>query len=131
MRLRLFTYAALVAAFVGGTALVADALTVTDEEQLEGLVDALVESPEDALGEWTDPSLVPVDAQVDGRHASVSAALARLGGEDVEVVQRSVDLRGDRASVAVRVRVDGELADASFRLERHEDRWLIRHVTAR
>lgn len=130
MRFRLFTYAAVAAALVGGTGFVTDALTVTDEERLESLVDDVVASPDDALSEWTDPSLVPVDAQVDGHRASVSDAFGRLRGDDVEVVQRSVDLDGDHASVALRARVDGELANATFRLERHEDRWLVRHVTA-
>ena len=131
MRVRLFTYALVAAGFVGGGALTVDALTTTDEEQLEALIDALVESPDDAMMDWSDPSVAEVEAQVGGRRASVADAMASLRGDDVEIVQRSVQVDGDRASVAVRARVDGRLADARLRLSRHEDRWLVRHVTAR
>ncbi len=131
MRVRLFTYALVAAGLVGGIALAGDALTTTDEEQLDALIDALVESPDDAMMEWSDPSVADVEAQVGGHRASVAEAMASLRGDDVEIVQRSVQVDGDRASVAVRARVDGRLADARLRLSRHEDRWLVRHVTAR
>ena len=131
MRVRLFTYALVAAGFVGGGALTVDALTTTDEEQLEALIDALVESPDVAMMDWSDPSAAEVEAQVGGRRAAGADAMASLRGDDVEIVQRSVQVDGDRASVAVRARVDGRLADARLRLSRHEDRWLVRHVTAR
>ncbi len=131
MRARLFTYSLVAAALAGGTALATDVLSVSDEEALASLVDDLVESPDDAMLHWIDPSLAPVEVQVDGERGELSTALSRFEGDEVEVVQRSVEREGDRANVAVRARVDGRLADARFRLERHGERWLVHRVVAR
>jgi hypothetical protein len=43
-------------------------------------------------------------------------------------VQRSVHIEGDRATAAVRARAAGALYDASFRLSRSGQGWLITDV---
>lgn len=131
MRFRLFLYAAVAASLVGGTALVADALTVSDEEAVERLADDLIDDPASTQLEWTDADRVPVAVQMDGRPGTLSAVFRAFDGDDVELVQRSVSIENDQATLAVRARVDGDLRDARFRLERDAERgWLITRVVA-
>ena len=131
MRFRLFLYAAVAASLVGGTALVADALTVSDEEAVEQLADDLIGDPTSVQLHWTDPDREPVAVQVDGRPGSFEAVVGAFDGDDVELVQRSVSIEDDQATLAVRARVDGSLRDARFRLARDTERgWLVTRVVA-
>ena len=142
MRSRLFAYVAIAAAVLGGFALVADALSTSDEEAVEALVDDLAEDAGSGVLAWTDPGLEPVSLQRHGNVArfsggdesdlddAVADALSGFDAGDLEVVQRSVDVNGDRASVAVRARADGEMHDAQFRLVRREGVWLVTRIVA-
>ncbi len=139
MPTRFFAYASLATAIVGGFALVADALVVSDEEAVEVLVDDLTEDASAGVLVWTDPEVEPVSLQVAGRTARYAAGdesrFADAIGDalrgfeaDVEVVQTSVDVDGDRATVSVRARSGGELHDARFRLVRHGQSWLVTRI---
>ena len=141
MPARFVAYAALASAIVGGFALVADALVVSDEEAVEALVDDLTEDASAGVLVWTDPELEPVSVQVAGRVVRYSAGDESrcadaigdaLSGFEAgaEVVQSSVDVDGDRATVSVRARSAGELHDARFRLVRHGQGWLVTRIVA-
>ena len=103
----------------------------SEEARLERLVDDVLEDPDRAELDWTDPARVPLEVQIGGRRGELSTALGRLRGDDVEVVQRSVNVRGEHADVAMRARVDGELVDLRFRLARDGEDWRIRSVVTR
>lgn len=131
---------------IGGIAFAADALVETEEEQVAALVDDLTEGSRlgrvDAVLRWTDLSREPV-ALTRGRaidrfeeedeHAlaeRLSVVLAPFTAHELEIVQRSVRIDAERAVVAVRVRAGGELHDASFRLSRSGQGWLVTDVRA-
>ncbi|MEM1418587.1 MAG: hypothetical protein AAGH15_27080 [Myxococcota bacterium] len=139
---------ALVAGLLVGGAIVGDALFVTDEERLEVFVDALSgELDDDAIGEalsFADPNREPVEllatggvrARFDeGQEARLAHAarelLAPFASTDLDLVQRTVDVHGDDARVAVRVRAEGALHDATFDFARHGDGWLLRRARVR
>jgi len=125
----------------GAVATVADALVVTDEEQLEAMVDGMTDGRAghrvDAALDFASPSREPVEVVTDrGRRfyedgdevelaAAVRRALSVLESDQVELVQKSVDIRGEDARVVLRVRTDGGYLNAQVRLRRHEDRWLM------
>jgi hypothetical protein len=142
---RFVAHALLATLAVGGIAFAADALVETDEEQLGQLVEDLTEGASgarvDAVLRWTDLSreavavgsgraVVRFEEQDDHALAEeLGEALAPfMTGGELEVVQRTVQVQGDRATVAVRVRADGQLHDASFRLTRNGQGWLVTDV---
>lgn len=144
---RLIVHGLLASLLVGGFAVVADAIVVTDEERLGQLADELTDgpAPERVPGvlRWMDLSRESVRLEHDRRvrvfgdddgHRladEVFAALEPFAADDLEVVQRSVQVDGDRGTVAVRARADGALHDATFRLVRSGQGWLVGSVQAR
>lgn len=137
---------AVVALFSLGTALVVDALTLTDKERLEAFVEDLVENrPDDRISaalRLTDPSREPVELVDHGRRVTIGAGQeAKLSRElhqaleafthgALDVVQTAVDLEGsgDRARVAVRVRSAKGYVNVLFHLSKHGEDWLVRRV---
>lgn len=139
MNKRLLAYTAIATAIVGSFALVADALVVSDEEAVEVLVQDLVDDASAGVLVWTDPDSEPVSLQVAGRTAHYgSGEEARFADAvdhalrgfeaDPEIVQSSIDVDGDRATVSVRARSEGELYDARFRLVRRGQAWLVTRI---
>ena len=134
MSSRFAVHAVLATLIVGGFAFAADALVVSDEEAVEELADALAEGGSDEVADWVDLTRAPLRIQTDGRAVvydegdeieagdALAEALAPFAGE-VEVVQRSASVDGDRATVALRVRSEGELHDATFHLARGGSSW--------
>lgn len=128
---------------VGGFAFAADAVVVSDEEAVERLVDDLTEGEIDDVLRWVDLGHQAVRLQTNGRSVrydegeelEVSDALAEalepFGASDLDVVQRSIRVDGERATVAVRVRARGELHDATFHLVRGGSSWWIGRVVTR
>lgn len=147
MHSRFLAYALMFTVLVGGFGLVADALVESDEEQLGEVADELTgaRSAErvEAVLRRIDLSREPVRlddgtrtqwfAEDDGHRLSerVSSALADLETDDLEVVQRSVRVDGDRGTVAVRVRADSELRDVTLHFVRSGQGWLIGRVQTR
>ena len=132
---RFFVYAAIATAIVGGFALAADALVVSDEEAVGALLDVAHDSAE--VLAWTDPELEPVMVQVAGRTARfeqgdelrlADALTDALGGAGEEVVQRSVHVDGDQAQASVRTRSGEVTHNIRFRLTRHGQSWLVTRV---
>lgn len=147
MQSRLVVYGLVVSCVVGGFAVVADALVESDEERLGELADELTEAPADerisGVLRWMDLSRESVRLEDgdrvrrfdddDGHRLAdeVFDALAPFAAEDLEVVQRSVRVDGDRGTVAARVRVEDRLHDATLHLVRSGQGWVVTSVQAR
>ena len=138
---RFIFYGFSAALFAVGLLVAADALVESDEERLEPLAGALLEEGVDAridaVLRWTDPETTPVaigrSTFGEGRQAALESALRErlspLLEADGELVQQSVRVREDRASVALRLRDStAELHDVSFALRRHGQGWLIERI---
>lgn len=147
MQSRFVLYSVLATLFIGGFAFVADALVVSDEEHLGELAEAVTEGDGqarvDAAMRWMDLSRAEVTVRQNGSSATfdegdgfrlqreVEDALSAFRDPDAEVVQRSVDVDGERATVAVRVRTGGAAHDASFHLVRSGQGWLVERLSTR
>ena len=128
-------------------AAVADALVLTDEERLDDVVDALTSTEsgrrlDSALRYFAcDREEVTVrtpdvrDTFGDGDEVNLSSTLRRelrfLETDDVETLQSSVTVDGDAATVSMRLVDDGTPRDLTLQLNRHRDRWLVRHFRLR
>jgi hypothetical protein len=144
---RIVLYSLVVGLLVGGVVTVADAMVITDEEKLEAFLDEVTRSRGgDRVGRalhFADPNREPVAVAFDGGvrrfedgqevelEGALRSALGVFGAPELEPVQEDVELRGEDARVAVRVRTDAGLTDAQFELRRHDDGWLIRRVAVR
>jgi hypothetical protein len=133
-----------VALFSLGTALVVDALTLTDKERLQHFVEDFIgNEPDDRIAaalRLTDPSREPLELVDRGRRltfqgsqeAMVSRAVHRaleaftLG--ELDVIQKAVDLDGERARIAVRVRTEDGFVNVLFHLNKHQEDWLVRRI---
>ena len=132
-------------ALFGGGAALADALVVTDREQLQIFAQSVTgEASErriDAALQYTDPAVATVDVITvtqtrsfnDNNGSDLTAyahkALASFKGNHLKLIQQTISFEGNKALVALRVRTDDGLANAIFKLERIEDRWLVRRMT--
>jgi hypothetical protein len=145
--MRLALRLVLVLALVGGVAFTADALVQTDEERVATLVDGLqgtvTDRRLDRALRWVDLARQPValvgpdgvewfeDAEDGGAlRERIRDAVGPYLGARAQMIQRSVRVGGDDATLAVRVSIDGELADVQVRLRRQpdDDRWLVRRI---
>ncbi len=133
-------------AFVLGTfGLVVDVLVTTDEERLEELSHQLGDRDQrvDGLLDWvnlTEQDFVietPRGSErlIEGDESDLGVVLddafAALGAGETEVVQRSVHLQGDRATVALRVRNDVDYGLCNVTLQRHADGWRAQRLVVR
>lgn len=147
MRSRFLVHVLVATVSIGGIAVAADALVETDREQLEQLAGDLVETRAgartDAVLRWIDVSREEVAIArgrsiarfgEDNEHRladALASALAPFEADDLELVQKSVSVDGDRGTVAVRVRAEGEIADVTFRLTRSGQGWIVTDVRTR
>jgi len=134
--------AALIGAFVAY-----DALTVTDEEIIEGFVDettGTVDAPriQMARDRWVDLERQPFEVSAMGRSlqygagdddalaAEASRALAPMRGANLRVLSRSITVEGDQADANVRLlsRARG-MGQVSWRLRKHGDDWLVERLS--
>jgi hypothetical protein len=127
---------------VSAVALAADALVESDEERLTELAEAIAggrgEQRVAAVLAWVDPERIAVTVRQgrkvehfeadDDPSEAVREALALLASDALEVVQRTLDVRGDRATIALRIRADGELADLHIGLRRDGEAWRVSEV---
>ncbi len=137
-------YALTLLTMIGGFAAVGDALVVTDEERLDELVESLVSAPAgervDRALDFAAPAREPVELLARGRANrfgdgdEVDLAnrarqlLAPFEVDGIDVVQRSIDIRGESARVVVRARSGEGYINALFDLRRHGERWLIERL---
>lgn len=146
MTARVLVYALVAGVAVGGTAFAADALVETDEERLGQLADELANGHDgiDGVLRWSDLEREPVSVAAPGRDAvdydegdegrlsdAVTRALAPLDTSDLEVIQQTVHVDGDRGTIAMRARADGDIVDATLRLARNGQGWLVTSVRVR
>ncbi len=139
---RLLLPLGLTALAVAGVAIVADALVVTDEERLDAFVDDVTGDGARvtrALG-YADPSRVPVevvhgdalDVYGDGQEVDLADeahdALSALNEREATLVQKTIEIRGDNALVALRLQTGDGPVSAQFRLVRRGDGWLLSRV---
>jgi hypothetical protein len=129
---------------VGSVVVVADALVVTDEERLDAFVDSVTGEVEtrriDAALGYVDISRVPVEVLVgdetdyyeEGREVDLAErarqTLAPFQGDDVRLLQKSIEIDGERALVALRIGTRGGTANVQFRMVRRGDGWLVSRV---
>jgi hypothetical protein len=144
---RIALYTVIVLVLFAGVATAADAMVITDEERLETFAEEMTAPGDgDRIGsalQFTDPNREPVDVVRGGRVArfdegqeielerALREALDGFGAADLETIQQAIELRGEDARVALRVRTGAGLEDAQFDLRRHGDRWLVRRVAIR
>jgi len=144
MQSRFLIQSVVVALLVGSVAMVADALVVTDEERLEAFVDAVTGDVEtrriDAALSYVDPARVPVEVMVsddsrlyeEGQEVDLAErarhTLGPYTGEEVRLLQKSIELDDDRALVALRLGTRHGTANVQFRLVRRGDGWLVSRV---
>lgn len=139
---KLWFYLLVAALSVGGVAVMADALVVTDREQLEAFVDTLsgeiAAERIDAALRYTDPAQQPVELR-SGRYrqsfndpyelaTEARDSLSPLLGDDVELLQDSIELEDTHASIALRLGAATGVYDVEFRLAKHGDTWLVSRV---
>jgi len=127
----------LVLALVLGLSAVADALVMTDEERLEGFVDQVTSTSErlDATLRYVDTMRVPVELVV-GRSSNTyeddyqlaeeaRSALQGFEAQSAELLQDTIEIRGDRALVALRWSTPEGALSTQFRFVRRGDGWVI------
>ncbi len=142
---RMGIHVLLVFSLVVVTAVVTDAIVVTDRERMEEFVESVTGRVSDtridnALS-YADPSKVSMELVHNGRRhryddenagtlkPDARKALATLSGSRLRLIQESISLDGERARVALRLRTNAGLANTVFDLWREGDRWLLRRVT--
>jgi len=131
---------------IGGLAAVADALVITDQERIEQLVDSLEgevrdTTLDDAL-HFVETDREPVEVRsAEGTRwfEDADADLARrarealrpLRGSDIEVLQRTIEIEGDEAHLALRARTRYGVVDGNVDFVKHGERWLIQRARIR
>jgi hypothetical protein len=122
--------------------LVGDALIVTDEEKLEGFVEAVTgEVSATRVGaalEWVDPASAPVEITAWGDtrlyedaaelRERAQSALRPFHGERLRALRDSISVEDGTADVSLQLLSGRGLADIDFRLEERDGRWLVTRV---
>ena len=128
-------------ALVSSLALVVDALVITDEERLDMFVDGLTDTRTEARSTRRLATSIPAGFRSrsmvgdesafygDGDEVDLAEhtreALSSLAHGEAELVQKTIDIEGDQARVAVRVSTDDGMVNAQFRFVRRGDGWLV------
>jgi len=134
--------AAALAAVVGGL-FAWDALVVTDEERLEGLVSNVTgrvsgQRTSAAIDRWVDLDRQPLEVSAMGESLHFSAgedaalaeragrAVRELRGVTLRAMQTAIVVEGDEATVRLRLfsRERG-MSRVEWRLIRHDEDWLV------
>ena len=125
-------------------ALALDWVIVTDQERIEEFVEAVTG---EVRGDRIDKALeyvdvprqsveIVVDNQVRFYEGNVNTAvaeearqtLAPFAGDNVRLLQDSIEVEEDHARVALRASTPEGVLDVQFRLIRHDDQWLVSRV---
>ena len=145
--MKFVVHGAVVLSLLLGAAAVADALVVTDQERLDAFAEALsgvveVDQIDEGLAyvdlEHEPLLLTTPDGEWEfGRGdgadlgSRVRDALAPYMGSSVDEVQRSVEIDGEEARVAVRLRTPEGLLNATFDLAKSGERWFVHRARLR
>lgn len=141
---KLAVHGLIVVSLVAGAAAVADALVVTDRERLEAFAESLsgtidTDLVDGALGYFDvehEAVLVTTpdgdEEFVEGEGAALASvardALRAYQGHTIEEVQRAIEIEGDEARVALRLRTPEGMVNATFDLAKHGERWFVHRV---
>lgn len=129
---------------LSGVAVAADALITTEREELDGFLDDVTREKleariDGALG-YVNPSVAPVKLAADGQvqqfqdgdslelAQAVRNALGVFDSSRQALLQQSVRVEGDRATVTTRLGDTGYEQTVIYDLVRREQRWLVRSV---
>ena len=143
---RLWTILLISALSLSGVAVAADALVVTQREELDGFLDVVTRDDADgridgALS-YMNAGLVPLRFSGDGKlqrfagdegtHAaeSLRQLMGVFDSKRQELLQHSVRVDGDHASVTTRMGDTSYEQTMIYELVRMDERWLIRSVRA-
>jgi hypothetical protein len=143
---RLWTTLLVSALSLSGVAVAADALVVTQREELDGFLDAVSREDADlrvdgALS-YADTDLVPLRLSAEGKvqrfesdergplNESLRQVMGVFDGKRQRLLQHSVRVEGDHASVTTRVGDAGYEQTVIYELVRKGERWLIRGIRA-
>jgi hypothetical protein len=137
-------YLLVVFSIVVGATVVTDTLVVTDRERMDEFIDSVTgrvsDSRIDNALSYADPSKVAMELVHEGRRRhygdrnaadlkpDARKALATLEGSNLDLIQESISLDGERARIALRLRTDTGLANTVFDLRRENDEWFLRRV---
>jgi hypothetical protein len=143
---RLWTILLVSALSLSGVAVAADALVVTQREELDGFVDAVsredADNRVDGALSYVDSDLVPLRLASEGKvqrfeaddRAQLSENLRQVmsvfDGKQQELLQHSVRVDGDHARVTTRIGDASYEQTVIYELVRKNERWLIRSVRA-
>ncbi len=125
-------------------AVAADALITTDREELDSFLDDVTREKLDAridgaLGH-VNPSVAPVKVSMEGRvqqfsegdsielAEAVRSAMGIFDSTRQSVLQQSVKLEGERATVTTRLADTDSEQTVIYDLVRRDQRWLVRAV---
>jgi hypothetical protein len=143
---RLWTILLVSALSLSGVAVAADALVITQREQLDGFLDVVTRSDADGridgVLSHVSSALVPLRLASDGKvqrfegeqqselTESLRQVMAVFDGKRQELLQHSVRIDGDHASVTTRVGDTSYEQTLIYELVRKDERWLIRSIRA-
>jgi hypothetical protein len=129
---------------LSGVAVAADALVTTQREELDGFVDEVTRDKADARIDgalsYVNPSLAPVKVSADGDireyrggesrelAEALRGALGVFDSSDQDLLQQSVRVEGDQATVTTRVGDSGYEQTVIYDLVRRDERWLVRSL---
>jgi hypothetical protein len=143
---RLWTILLVSVLSLSGVAVAADALVVTQREELDGFLDAVSREDADlrvdgALS-YTDTDLVPLRLSAEGKvqrfeadargplNENLRQVMGVFDSKRQRLLQHSVRIDGDRASVTARVGDASYEQTVIYELVRKGERWLIRGIRA-
>jgi hypothetical protein len=129
---------------LSGVAVAADALVVSEAEELEGFVDDVtapkVEARLDGALSYTNASEVPCRLTSDGQMREFGAgqssdlsdalrsALSVFDSEKQSLLQHSIRVDGERATVTARIGDERYEQTVIYELTREDKRWLVRSM---
>ena len=129
---------------LSGVAVAADALVVTQREQLESFVDTVtrprVDDRLDGALTYVDPDVVPCRLHHAGQAheygseqgaefaEAVRSALSVFDGGEQRLLQHAERIDGENARVTTRMGDSGYEQTVIYDLVRRDDRWLVRSV---
>jgi hypothetical protein len=129
---------------LSGVAVAADALVTTEREELDGFVDDVTRDKPDARIDgalsYVNPSLTSVKFSAEGATQeyaagdssdladAVRSALGVFDSTDQDLLQESVRVEGNHATVTTRMGDSGYEQTVIYDLVRKDERWLVRAV---
>jgi len=130
--------------FIVGALFAVDALIVTDEEKVREFAEA-VSSPVDdsyfsTLERWIDLGACTLEVVVRGQsrlytgddietlRRDARRGLSFLQGSEIRTLSRSLEIEADQAALQLRLFTSQGVREASFRMRRNDESWVVERV---